>query len=224
MRTSKPPPNLPPTEELVRALASPRATAGRLQRLATLQAALAKEVLAETELLDSTRADSDLLAEQRSVATDWLPDLPTSTPEHPPRGTGSRERHHIESSDPQASASGPTEPMHARELLTSDELASRLNVRTRQTVHDWRNRGTVIGWQGAKRGYVYPARQLDSRGLPPPDLPQIVALFSDHYVAWTWLTTPQPTLNGAKPLHLLRKGLTDLVLAAARNTIQRAAL
>lgn len=39
--------------------------------------------------------------------------------------------------------------------------------------------------------------------------------------AWTiasWLTSPQPSLNGAAPLERLRAGGVDVVLAAARRT------
>ena len=51
-------------------------------------------------------------------------------------------------------------------LLTSDELAARVGLRTRQSVHDWLKKGRIVGWQGARRGHVFPAGQLDARGRP----------------------------------------------------------
>ena len=51
-------------------------------------------------------------------------------------------------------------------LLTSDELAARVGLKTRQSVHDWLKKGWIVGWRGAKRGYVFPAGQLDGRGRP----------------------------------------------------------
>jgi hypothetical protein len=33
-------------------------------------------------------------------------------------------------------------------LLTSDELATRVGLKTRQSVHDWLKRGRIVGWRG----------------------------------------------------------------------------
>ena len=49
-------------------------------------------------------------------------------------------------------------------LLTSEEFASRAGLKTRQSVHAWLKKGRIIGWQGAKRGYVLPDGQFDERG------------------------------------------------------------
>jgi len=45
-------------------------------------------------------------------------------------------------------------PARKEELLTSDELAARVGLKTRQSVHDWLKRGRLVGWQSAKRGYA----------------------------------------------------------------------
>ena len=50
--------------------------------------------------------------------------------------------------------------------LTSAQLAELVGLKTRQSVHDWLKKGRIIGWLGAKRGYVFPAGQLDKRGRP----------------------------------------------------------
>lgn len=106
------------------------------------------------------------------------------------------------------------------ELLTSDELASRAALKTRQSVHDWRRKGRIIGWQGAKRGYVFPAGQLDQRGQPLQGLDRIAVHFADGYAAWAWLTTPRASLDGATPLARLRQGEIDRVAAAAQGDAQ----
>ena len=51
-------------------------------------------------------------------------------------------------------------------LLTSEELAARTGLKTRQSVHDWRKKGRIVGWQNTRRGYVFPAAQLDERNRP----------------------------------------------------------
>ena len=33
-------------------------------------------------------------------------------------------------------------------LLTSDELAARAGLKTRQSVHDWLKKGKIVGWRG----------------------------------------------------------------------------
>ena len=204
-------------EELVRAVAAPQASPGRLQRLAKLQALLSRELLAEVELLDYTTVGATTLAERRTVAPAWLPEATGKSSERHSLAASENRRYHSDHDERPKSANDNDVPTPQAEFLTSDELANRLNVKTRQTVHDWRSRGTVVGWQGAKRGYVYPARQIDSRGLPLPHVAQVISVFGDHHSAWEWLTTPHASLNGAEPLHLLRAGLTDAVLSAARK-------
>ena len=71
-------------------------------------------------------------------------------------------------------------------LLTSEELTAR-RTRTRQSVHDWRRKGRIVGWQNARRGYVFPAAQLDERNRPLAGIARVTGLFSDSYSAWIWL-------------------------------------
>ena len=105
-------------------------------------------------------------------------------------------------------------------LLTSDELAARAGLKTRQSVHDWLKKGKIVGWRGAKRGYVFPAEQFDARGRPLAGLASVVGQFGDGYAAWVWLTTPRPSLDGAKPLTLLAGGEIDRVANAAEGDRQ----
>ena len=105
-------------------------------------------------------------------------------------------------------------------LLTSEELAVRTGLRTRQSVHDWRRKGRIVGWQNARRGYVFPAEQLDDRNRPLPGLDRVAGLFADGYAAWVWLTTPRASLDGAAPLALLARGDVERVTEAARGDRQ----
>ena len=105
-------------------------------------------------------------------------------------------------------------------LLTSDQLAAHVGLKTRQSVHEWLRKGKIIGWRGAKRGYVFPAEQIDESCRPLAGFDQVVPRFGDGYAAWVWLTTPRPSLNGAKPLDLMRRGETERVTAAAKGDLQ----
>lgn len=108
-----------------------------------------------------------------------------------------------------------TIPIEEKNLLTSDELAARVGLKTRQSVHDWRRKGKIVGWRRAKRGYVFPEGQLDERGRPPGGLEKVTPYFDDGYTVWFWLTTPRNSLDGMEPLALLRKGEIDRVVDAA---------
>ena len=104
-------------------------------------------------------------------------------------------------------------------LLTSVELAQRIGLKTRQSVHEWLKKGRIVGWQGARRGHVFPAGQLDERGRPLDGLDRVTWLFDDGYAAWIWLTTELSSLDGATPLALLAKGEVDRVARAAEGEL-----
>ncbi len=108
----------------------------------------------------------------------------------------------------------------AEALLSSDELAARVGLKTRQSVHDWLKKGRIVGWQGARRGHVFPEGQIDERGRPLEGLDRVVGMFGDGYAAWVWLTTPRPSLDGAMPLTLLAGGEIDRVAKAAEGHLQ----
>lgn len=103
------------------------------------------------------------------------------------------------------------------ELLTTDELAARVGLKSRQSVANWLKKGKIIGWQGSRRGYVFPVEQFDERNRPLPGLNCVVDRFNDGYAAWIWLTTPRPSLDGAMPLTLLARGEADQVALAAQG-------
>lgn len=107
-----------------------------------------------------------------------------------------------------------------RQLLSSDEIAMRLGLKTRQSVHDWMRKGRLLGWQGAKRGYVFPAGQLDNRNRPLDGLHHIGQLFGDAHAAWVWITTPKNALDGECPLALLASGDIDRAVEIAEGDLQ----
>jgi hypothetical protein len=122
--------------------------------------------------------------------------------------------------DPQMISRWHTPSGGDEELLTSDQLAARMGLKTRQSVHNWLRQRRVIGWRGAKRQYVFPADQIDERGRPLTGLEPIFAHFGDGYAAWVWLTTPLPALDGQEPLQLLRTGERDRVMVAVQGDMQ----
>lgn len=113
-----------------------------------------------------------------------------------------------------------TQPGPSEEVLSSDELAARMGFKTRQSVHNRLKEGRIVGWQTARRGYVFPVGQLDERGRPPAGLERVVPHFADGYAAWMWLKSPHPVLDGATPLNVLKRGHSESVTAAAQGDMQ----
>lgn len=113
-----------------------------------------------------------------------------------------------------------TQPGPSEEVLSSDELAARMGFKTRQSVHNRLSEGRIVGWQTARRGYVFPAGQLDERGRPPAGLERVVPHFADGYSAWMWLKSPHPALDGATPLNVLKRGHAESIAAAAQGEMQ----
>ena len=113
-----------------------------------------------------------------------------------------------------------TKPGPREEVLTWDELAERMGLEDDQCEDDWLRSGKVIGWRQSQQNYVFPARQLDDRGRPPPGLNRVVSCLGNGYSTWFWLTAPLMTLANSKPLDLLFKGEKDLVERAAWGNAQ----
>lgn len=113
-----------------------------------------------------------------------------------------------------------TRPGSSADVLSSDEFAACMGFKTRQSVHNQLGKGRIVGWQSARRGYVFPAAQLDERGQPPEGLDRVLACFSDGYAAWVWLTTPRASLGGVTPLALLKRGESRRAVNAAEGEAQ----
>ena len=99
-------------------------------------------------------------------------------------------------------------PAGKQEFLSSDEMAERIGI-TRPTVHEWLKSGKLLGWQGAKRGYLFPAAQIDEQGQPPTGLERITTLLGNEQATWDWLTSELTLLDGDTALARLRAGDVD---------------
>ena len=207
-----------------------------------------KKQRTQTVMTGTATQDKDtLISILRAAAADLSPGAVTALIAHPDalRGalaaTGAvlaRERVHGAARDEVEIIGSSTEPSRSpeevryvveertvpyepdEEVLNSNEVAARLGLKSRQSVHDWLRKGKILGWQSAKRGYVFPARQLDERNRPIEGLGEIAALFEDTYVAWLWLTTPSNALRDDEPLRVLAGGERELVVDAAIGHLQ----
>ncbi len=157
-----------------------------------------------------------------ALATDPLATDPLATGEAGPavETIAGADLRRVDSGEAARRMSGRTREGGPETLLTSDELAARVGLKTRQSVHDWLKKGRIVGWRRTKRGYAFPAGQFDSRGRPLEGLDRVVGHFGDGYAAWIWLTTERASLEGAAPLTLLAAGEVDRVAKAAEGDKQ----
>ena len=113
-----------------------------------------------------------------------------------------------------------TAPMRAERLLTSEEISRVLGVKSRQTVLNWQADGKLLGWQGAKRGMLFPAAQLDAANCPIPHLAVIRPHFPNDEALWDWLNVPMDELDGQAPMDALRANDIESVIALAVSYAQ----
>ena len=113
-----------------------------------------------------------------------------------------------------------TAPMRAERLLTFEEIGRVLGVKSRQTVLNLQAGGKLLGWQGIKRGTLFPAAQLDAANRPIPHLAAIRPHFTNDEALWDWLNIPMRELDGQTPIDALRASKVEAVEAVALSFAQ----
>jgi hypothetical protein len=106
------------------------------------------------------------------------------------------------------------------DMLTAEQFAERLGV-SRMTVNARRQKHELLGLDGAKRGFRFPAWQVDDDGKAFAALPQLFDLLGEN--AWTvyrFLTQRHAALDGSSAKDALRHGKTTQVMQAAESLAQ----
>ena len=107
--------------------------------------------------------------------------------------------------------------LRAPDMLSADQFATAIGA-TRETVHQKRRRGEVLGLEGAKRGVRFPAWQIGADGGLLAGLPRLIEALGKHpWAVHRFLLQHHPELDGASALEALRRGRVDDVLAAAQS-------
>lgn len=114
---------------------------------------------------------------------------------------------------PRASKSEVASFVNSPHMLPAEVFAKQLSV-SRETVNEWRKADKVIGVRGAKRGFRFPAWQINDRGQPYPAIERILEeLSSDHWAAWRFLEERVPEV-GDIGFQALAAGKEDALLKA----------
>ena len=103
--------------------------------------------------------------------------------------------------------------------LSDAEFAARLELRSRETIHQYREKGRIFSWLDS-RSHHYPAWQIYQKELLP-GLAQVLAVLKAkelHPLAMiSYFLTPSYGLGERRPLDMLREGkVADVVSDAER--------
>lgn len=91
------------------------------------------------------------------------------------------------------------------DMLSAEDMARHMGT-TRDTVNRRRKDGRLLGLEGAKRGYRYPAWQLDDSGRPFEVLPKLLEAAGDPWAAYRALTELHPEMGNISGIDAIRQG------------------
>ncbi|RWI66006.1 antitoxin Xre/MbcA/ParS toxin-binding domain-containing protein [Mesorhizobium sp.] len=86
----------------------------------------------------------------------------------------------------------------------------------RSTLHWWQRHNDVVALRKGARKHVFPLAQFVD-GRPAAGIRQVLSVFANPRLAWLWLTSPSPRLDGRIPIEMLRQDLAAEVVLAARD-------
>jgi hypothetical protein len=103
------------------------------------------------------------------------------------------------------------------DMLSADEFAALIGT-SRVTVNAKRQAHQVLGLEGAKRGFRFPAWQLDENGKPFAALPDLFDRLGDSpWAVYRFLVQHHPELDGLTGREALRRGRSDAAIATAES-------
>jgi len=102
------------------------------------------------------------------------------------------------------------------DMLSADDFAELLGT-TRVTVNTKRQHGQLLGLDGAKRGFRFPAWQLDADGKPYPELAVLLDRLGAPWAVYRLLVQPQSALGGLTGREALERGKGPELVAAAEG-------
>ncbi len=108
------------------------------------------------------------------------------------------------------------EILNSEDMLSAEEFAELLGT-TRVTVNTKRQSGQLLGLDGAKRGFRFPAWQLDSDGKPFAELSGLASIAGRCLGGLPFLVQPHGEFDGLTGREALEHGKAKAVLAVAES-------
>lgn len=102
--------------------------------------------------------------------------------------------------------------------LSSEEVAHLLGLSKRQSVDYQRKEKALVAWRTSAGKWRYPRWQFNKNGALPEMKQCLRALATDNeWGAMIFFLSPRYSLDGRRPLDLLREGKVEEVVAAAHR-------
>jgi hypothetical protein len=112
------------------------------------------------------------------------------------------------------------EILAGEDMLSADEFAALLGT-SRMTINTKRQNHQVLGLDGAKRGFRFPAWQVDEDGKPFATLPALFKrLGGGPWSVYRFLVQTHPELDGLTGREAIRRGKADQALEVAESIAQ----
>lgn len=112
------------------------------------------------------------------------------------------------------------EILAGEDMLSADEFAALLGT-SRMTINTKRQNHQVLGLDGAKRGFRFPAWQVNEDGKPFATLPALFErLGGGPWSVYRFLVQNHPELDGLTGREAIRRGKADLALEVAKSIAQ----
>jgi hypothetical protein len=108
------------------------------------------------------------------------------------------------------------EVLSGPDMLSAEEFAELLGT-TRVTVNTKRKNGQVLGLDGAKRGFRFPAWQLNADGKPYPELATLLDRLGAPWAVYRLLVQPQGALGGLTGREALERDKGSELVATAEG-------
>lgn len=108
------------------------------------------------------------------------------------------------------------EIFRSEDMLSAEEFAKMLGT-SRVTVNTKRQAGQVLGLDGAKRGFKFPAWQLDNDGKPYAELSLLHDRLGGPWAVYRFLVRTHGELDGRTGREALARGEIDAVRSAAES-------
>jgi hypothetical protein len=110
-----------------------------------------------------------------------------------------------------------SEILSGRNMLSADEFGKLIGV-SRMTVNAKRQKRQILGLEGAKRGFRFPAWQIGEDGKPFAALPELFdRLGGSAWAVYRFLVQHHPELDGLTGREALRRGETEKAINAAES-------
>jgi len=104
--------------------------------------------------------------------------------------------------------------------LSADDVRPLVNLKSKQGVLDRHHQGSLLGWREKQNAVRFPVWQFTATGVLPGIVDALQALSRnpslDDWAKVLFFLSPRESLDGRRPLDLLKAGQSDQVISLAR--------